>query len=205
MNRREHSCTGTLARPHSRFSDKLAFLLNNSVRRYLSPPERLLSKLDIGPRDVVLDFGCGPGFYTVAIARMAGKAIGVDVSQRMLEKAREHVQRNRVSVEFLESDGREIRLADASVNLIILGHVFHEIEDRPRVLREFSRILKPLGRLAIIERTQRGKLLAGFGPPIISEAEVVQEVTQAGFTLANTIPHGKDSIIVGRKPGSADD
>jgi len=185
---------------HKRFPEALAFTLNNRMRALLQPPDRLISKLNLRPSDVVVDFGCGPGFFTVPLSRVVARTIGVDVSSRMLEKAAKHAKKSGAVVEFLRSDGAEIKLEDESVDVILLNHVFHEIDDRRRVLAEFRRIMRPSGRLIIVERTRGSRLLAGrFGPPIIDETEVAREMQQAGFTLGQSIAHGSDSIIVGQK------
>lgn len=188
-------------RPHRRFPERLAFTLNNRIRKFIEPPDRLISKLDLRSSDVVMDFGCGPGFYTIPLAQIVSRTIAVDVSPRMLEKTASNARKNDVTVELLRSDGTDIKLADESVDIVFLHHVFHEIEDKPRVLREFLRIIKPSGRLTIIERTRGSRLFGGkLGPPIIDQTEVTQEIQQAGFTLAQTIRDGNDSIIVGQKP-----
>lgn len=192
----------TLSR-HRRFSDRLAFTLNNWIRRLLSPPEELISKLDVGADDVIVDFGCGPGFFTIPLAKVARKVVGIDVSPRMLEKAASNASKSKVTVEFVRSDGTEIRLADESVDIILLYHVFHEVEERSKVLREFLRIMRPSGRLAIVERTRgHGVLSARLGPPIVNEDEVIKELERAGFPFITTILHGNDSIIIAGKTGS---
>lgn len=186
---------------HKRFPERLAFILNSPLRRRFSPPERLISKLNIGPENVVVDFGCGPGYYAIPLAKIAQKVIGVDVSSTMLDKATSNAKKNHVAVELIQSDGARIKLPDASVNDILLVHVFHEVESKAKVLREFLRILKPLGRLVIVEKTGGSRLLGGkLGPPITSKAEVSDEISQAGFTAIDTMPFGNDSIIIGRKP-----
>jgi len=187
-------------RSHTRFPQRLAFTLNNRIRRFISPPERLISKLNIGPKDVVVDFGCGPGFFTVPLAEVAGKTIAVDASSQMLKRAASYAKSSGVMVEFMKSDGTEIRLGDESVDLILLNHVFHEVENRPIVLSEFMRIMRPAGRLVVVERTHGRSMFSGkLGPPIIDELEVTQEMERAGFAYVETIPHGKDSIIISQK------
>ena len=185
---------------HRRFPERLAFTLNNRIRRLLQPPDRLISRLELRPSDVVVDFGCGPGFFTVPIARVTARTIAVDVSSRVLEKAASYAKKSGTTVEFLKSDGTEIGLPDESIDLIFLNHVFHEIDHRPKVLSEFLRITKPLGRLAIVERTRGSRLLGGkLGPPLIDPMEVIREMQLARFTLLQTIAHGNDSIIIGQK------
>lgn len=53
----------------------LSFMLSNSIRKWLDPPSRVLDRLGVRADDVVIDFGCGPGFYTIPLARMAGRVI----------------------------------------------------------------------------------------------------------------------------------
>ena len=185
---------------HHRFPDKMAFLLNNPIRRRLNPPERLISKLGIDSSDVVVDFGCGPGFITIPLAKVAGRVIGVDVSQGMLERANRYAKRKRVPIELIQSDGTNLKLADSSVDLILLNHVFHEVENKRGTLREFIRVLKPSGKVAIVEKTRGDGILSRkFGPPIIDEGELTQELRESGFNSVQAIPYGKDSIIIGQK------
>ncbi len=185
---------------HKRYPERLAFTLNNRFRRFLEPPDRLVSQLGLKATDVVVDFGCGPGFYTIPIARGAARTIAVDVSSHMLEKTVSNAKKNQVTVEALASDGTAIKLDDGIVDLIFLSHVFHEVANRPKVLSEFLRIMKRSGRLAIVEKTRGGPLAWASGPPIIDENELIRELEQAGFRFTQTIPYGSNSIVIGKKP-----
>jgi len=179
----------------------LAFTLNNRLRRFFEPPDRLISKLNLRASDVVVDFGCGPGFYTVPLAKVTARTFAIDASSGMLEKAASYAKKSSVIVEFLKSNGTEIGLPEQSVDMVFLNHVFHEIDRRARVLMEFLRIMKTPGRLVVVEKTRGSRLLGGkLGPPVIDSREVLQEMEHAGFILAQTIAHGSDSIIVGQKP-----
>jgi ubiquinone/menaquinone biosynthesis C-methylase UbiE len=184
---------------HKRFPERLAFTLNSRVRRFLEPPDRLISKLCLRASDVVVDFGCGPGFYTIPIAKVVARTIAADISPRMLERTDSNATKNGVTVVLLATDGTEIKLGDESADLIFLNHVFHEIVDKRRVLSEFLRILKRSGRLAIVEKIRGGLFSGKLGPPIIDPTEVTEELERAGFSLSQTIAYGNDSIIVGKK------
>ena len=152
------------------------------------------------PTATVVDFGCGPGFYLIPAARVVGKAIGVDVSPQMLERADKYAKKNKVKAELLESDGTSLRLPDSSVDLIMLVHVFHEVEEKPKVLKEFYRVLKPTGRLAIVEKSRSSGLLPKkFGPPIVDIAKLSEQLSEGGFALGETIPFGNSSIIIAAK------
>lgn len=185
---------------HRRFPESLTFMLDNPIRRLRNPPERLISKLGVGSNDVVIDFGCGPGFFLIPLAKVAERAIGIDVSPRMLEKAAQLAKKRGVAVELLQSDGNEIELEDDSVDLILLNHVFHEVEDKPRVLVEFQRILKASGRLAIVERTRgSGMPWRIMSPPVVDERELTRETQQTGLRFAQKIEYGNDSIVIAQK------
>lgn len=115
----------------------------------------------------------------------------------MLKQARQHAKNAGVRVELIQSDGMSIGLEDESVDLVILVHVFHEIEDKDRVLREFSRLLKSSGRLIIVERTRANGFLARkFGPPVIEHGDVMHAITQVGFAVIEVVQNGEDSIFI---------
>lgn len=193
----------TLSSPQNdsrKIPEKLAFTLDNPIRRFLDPPERLIEKLGINPDDTVVDFGCGPGYFLIPLAKVARRAIGVDVSPRMLKKASTKAKKEGVSIELLQSNGTDIRLEDNSADLIFLNHVFHELDDKPTVLGEFHRILKPSGRLAIVERTRDSwRLLSNLRPPVVDEKKLINEIQQTGFRFAQTITHGNASIVISQK------
>jgi ubiquinone/menaquinone biosynthesis C-methylase UbiE len=59
---------------------------------------------------VILDFGCGPGFYTIEFAKIANKVIGIDFQPKMLEKTLDYARKNNITtIEFLERTAREFR------------------------------------------------------------------------------------------------
>jgi len=184
--------------PHKRFPDRLCFLLNNPLRQRLSPPDRLIFKLGIKNEHTVVDFGCGPGFYTIPLARIASRTIGIDVSSKMLKRTSEYAQKEAVAVELIENDGTAINVEDSCVDLILAVHVYHEITDREKVLGEFSRILKPEGRLAVVERTRGGVLSRRFGAPIMKQENIIRELALLGFLFHETISNGDDSAIIAK-------
>ena len=188
---------------HKRFPEQQFFLLNNPLRRLLNPPDRLISMLGIKNEHTVVDFGCGPGFYTIPLARIANRAIGIDISSKMLKRTSEYAQREAVIVELIESDGTKINLEDNCVDLILSVHVYHEIADQelPEVLSEFSRILKLEGRLAVAERTRGGVLSRRFGPPIIEQESIIRELSSLGFVFHEMISNGDDSVIIAKRIG----
>jgi arsenite methyltransferase len=108
---------------------------------------------DLQPGETVLDLGSGAGADVLISARRvgpAGRAIGLDMTDEMLELARENARRAGVeNVEFHKGYIEEIPLADASVDVVISNCVLNLSGDKPRVLREVARVLRPGGRFAI--------------------------------------------------------
>jgi SAM-dependent methyltransferase len=135
--------------------------------------------VEIQPTDVVLDIGCGLGRLTRAIAGRAARAIGIDVSAEMIERARE-LNSQLGNVEWVHGDGVSLAgIDDASVDGVISHVVFQHIPD-PRItlgyVEEMGRVLRPGGWAAFqvstnpdVHRprrspTQRLLALAGRAP-----------------------------------------
>ncbi len=184
---------------HKPFSPRLAFLLTNPLRRYREPPNRLVDIFKINSSDTVVDFGCGPGYYTVEIARRAARTIGVDISDEMLEKARRAAEKAGVSIELLRSDGTSIELPASSISLILLIHVYHEIPDKEKTITEFRRILLKGGRIIIEERTRQGMLAKIVpGPPVFDVSRITELALKVGLTPGDVTvnPHRSQMSLV---------
>jgi arsenite methyltransferase len=101
----------------------------------------------------VLDLGAGAGADVLISARRvapSGKAIGLDMTDEMLDLARRNARDAGVSnVEFVKGYMEEMPLPDASVDVVISNCVINLSGDKPRVLREAARVLRPGGRFAI--------------------------------------------------------
>ena len=134
------------------YSASGAFFLDNPLRRLIQPPSELIEKLAINPNDIVVDFGCGPGYYTIELAKKAKRVVAVDLSSEMLKKAQNKAEKAGVkNIKFLQSKGTNIQLEDSSVDMVLLVTVYHEVGESEAVLKEFNRILKPEGKLIIVE------------------------------------------------------
>jgi len=169
------------------YSASGAIFLDNPIRRWFQPPSQLIEKLGINPDDVVMDFGCGPGFFMVELAKKAKKVIAVDLSPEMLKKAQGKVAKAGIkNVEFLQSDGTNIKVEDDSVDLILLVTVYHEVGETLTVLAEFRRILKATGTLVIVEVVRRGIL---SGAPVQNPETLKAEVEAGKFKLQRLEPY----------------
>jgi arsenite methyltransferase len=110
-----------------------------------------VAELDEG--EVVLDLGSGAGADVLISARRVGstgKAIGLDMTDEMLELARTNAAESGVeNVEFVKGYIEDIPLADESVDVVISNCVINLAADKRRVLAEAARVLKPGGRFAV--------------------------------------------------------
>jgi arsenite methyltransferase len=104
---------------------------------------------------IVLDLGCGAGFDTLLAARQVGQTgcvIGIDMTPEMVARAGRNADRFGLSnVQFLMGQAERLPLPDASVDLVISNRVFNLCPDKPRVLAEVFRVLKPGGRLQMAD------------------------------------------------------
>jgi demethylmenaquinone methyltransferase/2-methoxy-6-polyprenyl-1,4-benzoquinol methylase len=110
----------------------------------------------VRPGDRVLDACCGTGDLAVAARKAgAGEVVGVDFSERMLERAR----RKAPEVEWIRADVLALPFGDASFDAAVVGFGVRNVEDLAAGLKEFRRVLRPGGRLGILEITKpRGPL-----------------------------------------------
>jgi arsenite methyltransferase len=136
--------------------------LYDVLERNQVPEEAVLASLgcgnpilvaDLHPGETVLDLGSGGGIDVLLSARRVGptgKAYGLDMTPEMLELARSNAAKaGATNVEFLEGLIEAIPLADASVDVVISNCVINLSTDKPSVIREIARVLRPGGRLGI--------------------------------------------------------
>jgi SAM-dependent methyltransferase len=116
----------------------------------------------LGEGETVLDLGSGGGIDVLLSARRvgpAGKAYGLDMTDEMLELARENARSAGVTnVEFLKGEMEAIPLPDSTVDVIISNCVVNLSPDKDAVLREAHRVLTPGGRFAVADIVTRGQV-----------------------------------------------
>jgi SAM-dependent methyltransferase len=175
---------------------------------------------DLHEGETVLDLGSGAGADVLISARRVGatgRAIGLDMTDEMLELARANAAEAGVAnVEFVKGYLEDIPLADASVDVVISNCVINLAGDKQRVLAEAARVLRPGGRFAVsdviadegMDEATRADMAAYTGciAGALTEAEFRAALTAAGLTDIEIRPthrvhdQAASAIVRARKP-----
>jgi arsenite methyltransferase len=177
---------------------------------------------DLHEGETVLDLGSGAGADVLISAQRvgeAGKVIGLDMTAEMLELARRNAADAGVhNVEFVKGYIEELPLPDSSVDVVISNCVINLSADKPRVLREAARVLRPGGRFAVsdviadpeMDAARRADMEAWTGciAGALTRAEFERALTDAGLVEVEirethrVHQHASSAIVRARKPGS---
>jgi SAM-dependent methyltransferase len=158
--------------------------------------------LALEPGQTVLDLGSGGGIDVLLSAKRVGptgKAYGLDMTDEMLELARENQRKaGATNVEFLKGTIESIPLPDNSVDVIISNCVINLSSNKEAVLREAFRVLKPGGRFAVSDVVVRGdvptdirrsmELWVGCIAGALEEKEYAAKLRAAGFADVEVEP-----------------
>ena len=121
---------------------------------------RLTAQSAVREGDCVLDAACGTGDLAIADLKAgAGRVTGLDFSEKMLERARLKSPIRKEALEWVQGDMLALPFADETFDAATVGFGVRNVDDLELGLRELRRVLRPGGRLAILEITQpRGAL-----------------------------------------------
>ncbi|HUN65121.1 MAG TPA: class I SAM-dependent methyltransferase [Bacteroidota bacterium] len=128
--------------------------LDSRFRRYLQNPEAILAPY-VRPGMTALDIGCGPGFFTQALAMLVGDqgtVLAADLQEGMLEKARKKIiaAGYDARVRFVRCDTADIRIP-GRVDFVLAFYMVHEVPDRPRFFSQIHDVLADRGEFLLVE------------------------------------------------------
>ena len=128
----------------------------------------------------VLDVGCGPGTITAGLARRAGRVVGLDMSPAMVDAAREHAAGEGVAnATFEVGTAYELPFEDGGFDVVYAHQVLQHLADPVGALREFRRVLRPGGLVAVRDSDYATMVHAPVEPAIEHWLDLYHQVHAA--------------------------
>ena len=193
-------------------TDQPPLTTQEMIRELLSPereqemdPFVILTFMPIEPYDTVADIGCGPGYFSIPLAKhlVYGKLYALDIDDEMLDALRRQVsEANLGNVEILRCGETEFPVPKGSLDGAFLAFVVHASRDPVAFLKAAGELLKPRGWCAVLEWY---RIETEGGPPLeerISPNELDALATEAGFRPRGWRDiNGRQYMAMLRKPG----
>jgi ubiquinone/menaquinone biosynthesis C-methylase UbiE len=162
--------------------------LERSEREDEEAPDVALNVLKIPKGSAVADIGAGSGYITVRLADRVGptgRVFANDVQPQMLNILARRLDRSKITnVTLIEGTLDDPRLPPASVDLVLMVDVYHELSQPQSILRHLRESLKPGGRLVLLEYRKEDPTVPIKPEHKMSVAEARMEVEAEGFTLS---------------------
>lgn len=162
--------------------------LDDPRRLQLLAPTNILIQSGLVAGAIMVDIGCGTGYFTVPAAELVGNqgmVYGLDVSDEMIAVAKVKAEASHLSnVVFLQINGKNFPLPNGAVDYVLASMVVHEIDDLALFFREIQRILRVSGKLVIIEWMPHDDVT--MGPPVadrISRSDLKLVLEKSGFKI----------------------
>jgi arsenite methyltransferase len=163
-------------------------MLDDPARDEYQKPHEVITALDLKPGEVIADIGAGSGYFTFRLAHHVGdtgRVYAVDISPEMILHLNRRIHDLQVkNVISILSAPDDPLLSDASINLFFICDTWHHIGGHARYLALLKRMLKPGGRVIMIDFK---KAQTPVGPPMemrISRDDLLKEMEENGFKLA---------------------
>lgn len=180
---------------------ELANSLDNRLRRWLQNPQKILSPY-VTEGMTALDIGCGPGFFSIELARLvgpAGRVIAVDLQQGMLDKLAGKIRGTELSkrIELVKCDSSSLSVS-VSADFILTFYMIHEVPDQAAFFRQVFPLLHKEGKFLIVEPKMFHVSRAQF-------SETIQKAEAAGFASSEgpKLPMSWSAVLTKGVTGAA--
>ncbi|RLB36821.1 MAG: methyltransferase type 11 [Deltaproteobacteria bacterium] len=166
-------------------------LLNREAASPKKESERIIECLGIKEGYRIADIGSGGGYFTLKFARKVGetgRVYAVDTKSKYLDFIRRQAERERLdNIAFVLSTGDSIDLPNATLDLVFARNVFHHLTEPGTYFRNLRGLLKPSGKVAIIDHKPKGgfsfvSLFRHYTP----EEFILQVMENAGYSLVES-------------------
>ncbi len=136
--------------------------LVNEDRRKRQPVEVIVQRIAPKVGEIIADLGAGVGYLSIPLADEGATVIALDLQQDMLDGLRER-DNGLGRIRLVRATLPEIPLPDASLDRAVMVNVFHEVEDKKRLAKEISRVLRSEGLITLVDWQARE---TEKGPPM---------------------------------------
>lgn len=128
--------------------------LDNKIRKWFQNPQKILAPY-IKEGMKVLDIGCGPGFFSIELAKMVGKngkIFSVDLQEGMLQKIRNKIHGTELEerIKLIKSEEDQINVPD-KVDFILAFYMVHEVPNKNRLFGALKNVLDEKGQFLVVE------------------------------------------------------
>jgi ubiquinone/menaquinone biosynthesis C-methylase UbiE len=184
-----------------RFNAAHAHRLDDPARRAWLPPAEVLEAMALHSGETIADVGAGTGYFSLPLAQAVGpqgKVYAVDAQEEMLSLLRQKLDEFTLPIiELIHAEADNTGLPAFSCDHVFAANVWHEFNDHAAVLREFVRVLKADGQIAILD--WRTDVLPDHGPPLEHRLDwfyAVDALRSSGFQKVTTSNIGLYSWLV---------
>lgn len=164
-----------------------------------SDPNRIIRSAGIFEGTTVADFGCGIGYYTFPLARKVGdggRVYAIDTQRSLVEAVKRAARTDGYrTVDGIVGDVDEpggSKLKDGIADVVVVANLLFQIEHKDALVAEAKRILKPKGRVLLIEWSDS---FGGVGPhpkDVVTREKAERLFAEGGFTVQREIPDAGD-------------
>ena len=172
-----------------KFDPRKRSVLDDPKRFLFENPDAILSEIGVKSGQVAADIGCGTGFFTLPLASHVGKkgkVHALDTSLTIIKELRKR-SKHLKQVKPIQSQENIFPLEDGSLDFALLVNMIHELENWRLFLKEVHRVLKPGGRICVIDWKKK---MMEMGPPLnirFTKKGIREMLRQSGYGRINTL------------------
>lgn len=175
---------GAMGHMEHKFDDpeRYAKSFDDPARDAWQMPDRVIQTLALKPGSLVADIGAGTGYFSMRLAKSAGKVYAVDIEPAMIEHVKKRAEADKATNVVAVLAGADRTNLPEPVDVVLIVDTYHHIPNRVAYFTDLKKLLKPGGRIAIVDF----KKDSPEGPPPefrFTADQITGEIGQAGYKL----------------------